>query len=209
MVEYIDRREAIASDLEACKKAFDAVGVSWIIIGGIVLGYARYNEIMAWDTDVDIAIPVELDNDRWHRLYTSLNVNGFKFANNKTDFIYCYRKAEFNMWMFHKNGNYYEAFPTSTPGIKFVEKAMWYDEPQVVNFLDSEYPIPNNLEDYLVCQYGVGWKTNVVKNHEQYYLEKRGTRDVGKWPAGRATKEGDMWPKTLKIEDSMEDNGEI
>ncbi len=204
MAEYIDRRVAISSDLLACKKAFDQAEVPWVIMGGIVLGYARYNEIMAWDTDVDIAVPIELDNDRWQRLYSSLNTNGFRFPNRKIDFICCYREAEFNMWFFHKKGNYYESFPTSTPGIKFVEKAIWYDKPQIVDFLGSKYPMPNNLEDYLICQYGVDWKTNIVKNHEQYYLDKRGTRDVSSWPAGRATKEGDMWPKALKIEDSME-----
>ena len=187
MVEYIDRRAAISSDLEACKSAFDQAEVPWVIIGGIVLGYARYKEIMAWDTDVDIAVSVELDKFKWQKLYASLNTNGFRFGNKKTDFILSNRKAEFNMWMFHKNGNYYEAFPESTPGIKFVEKAIWYDEPQIVDFLGSKYPIPNNLDDYLVCQYGMDWKTNVVKDHEQYYLDKRGTRDVNSWPAGRTT----------------------
>jgi hypothetical protein len=204
MAEYIDRRAAITDDLAACKKAFDQAGVPWVIMGGIVLGYARYKEVMAWDTDVDLGVFVELDANKWQQLHTSLCNNGFKFVNNKTDFIYCNRKAEFNMWMFHKSGNYYEAFPVSTPGIKFVEKAIWYDAPQIVDFLGSKYPMPNNMDDYLVCQYGVDWKTNVIKDHEQYYIDKRGTRDVGAWPAGRATKDGDMWPKTLKIDDSME-----
>jgi hypothetical protein len=211
MPEYIDRKDAIISDLAACKTAFDQAGVPWIIMGGIVLGYARYNDVMPWDTDLDLAVVVELTNDKWQLLYNALKRKGFgeyqgsglKFSNNKTDFICGYREAEFNMWFFHKNGDYYESFPTSTPDFKFVEKAVWYDEPQIVDFLGSKYPMPNNLEDYLVCQYGGDWKTNVVKNHEQYYLDKRGTRDVSAWPAGRATKGGDMWPKILKIEDNM------
>lgn len=204
MIEYIDRREAISADLVACKAAFTQAGVPWVIMGGIVLGYARYKEIMAWDTDIDLGVFVELDVAKWQALWGALRANGFRFPNKKTDFILCNRKAEFNMWMFHKNGNYYEAFPASTPGVKFVEKAIWYDEPQIVDFLGSKYPMPNNMEDYLVCQYGTDWKDNVIKNHEQYYLDKRGTRDVGSWPAGRATKEGDMWPKVLKVDDSME-----
>ena len=204
MTEYIDRREAITSDLKACRLAFEQAEVPWVIMGGIVLGYARYKEIMAWDTDVDLGVFVELNTTEWQKLYTSLRKNGFTIANKKTDFILGRRKAEFNMWMFHKNGNYYEAFPESTAGIKFVEKAIWYDDPQLVDFLGEKYPIPNNLEDYLICQYGTNWKNNIIKNHEQYYINKRGTRDVAQWPAGRATKEGDMWPKTLKTDDSME-----
>jgi phosphorylcholine metabolism protein LicD len=203
MVGYVNRKNEITSDLIACKTAFDQAGVPWIIIGGVVLGYARYKDIMDWDTDLDLAVPVELSNEKWQLLWRSLNEQGFRILNIKTDFILSHRKAEFNMWCFHKNGDYYEAFPKSTPGIKFVEKAIWYDYPQLVDFIGSKYPMPNNLDDYLVCQYGKDWKTNVVTDHEQYYLDKRGTRDVGAWPAGKATKDGPLWPKTLKIGDNM------
>ena len=203
MAEYIDRKDVITADLKACNQAFAAARVPWCIMGGIVLGYARYKDIMRWDTDVDMGVFVELTPQEWQKLNHSLRRYGFGIPLQKNDFVYCFRKAEFNMWMFHKNGDYYESFPASTPGIKFVEKAIWYDEPQIVDFLGGKYPMPNSMDDYLVCQYGKNWETNIIKNHEQYYLEKRGTRDTGQWPAGRATKEGDMWPKTLKVEDSM------
>ena len=81
MVEYIDKRKAIASDLLACKTAFDQAGIPWVIMGGIVLGYGRYNDIMPWDTDVDIGVFVDLTTKEWQLLYNSLNKNGFKFLN--------------------------------------------------------------------------------------------------------------------------------
>jgi hypothetical protein len=199
------KKEAIASDLAACKAAFDQVKIPWVIMGGIVLGYARYNDIMAWDTDVDAGVFIEITEAQRQQLLKALREKGFRLHGNKKDFIYGTRKTSFNLWFFHKNGNYYEAFPKSTPGIKFLEKAVWYDEPQIVDFLGDKYPMPNNMDDYLVCQYGKDWETNIIKNHEQYYLEKRGTRKVSQWPAGRGTKEGDMWPKTLRINDSLED----
>lgn len=199
----MSKKDDIALDLAACKEAFDQARVPWVIMGGIVLGYARYKEIMEWDTDLDVGVFIELTNAQWQNLYNSLVRNGFRVPSVKTDFILGSRKVEFNMWCFHKSGQFYESFPKSTPGLKFVEKAIWYDSPQTVDFLSGKYPIPNNLEDYLVCQYGEDWKTNVVKNHEQYYLDKRGSRDVGVWPAGRATKYGDMWPKVLKVTDNM------
>lgn len=205
MVEYVDRRLAIASDLAACKAAFSQVGIPWVIMGGVVLGYARYKEIMPWDTDLDVGIFTEITDVQWRSLMSALYDQGFrKIINQRMDFTYCYRETEFNMWMFHKNGNYYEAFPSTTPDVKFVEKAMWYDEPQTIRFLDDTYPVPNNMEDYLACQYGVDWRTNVVKDHEWYYLDKRGTRDISLWPTGRGTKDGDMWPKVLKRTDTME-----
>ena len=202
--EYKDMSEAIASDLVACKKVFDSVGIPWVIMGGVVLGYARYNEVMPWDTDLDIGIFVEITDTQWLSIIHTLRDNGFrKIIIQKVDFTYCYRETELNLWMFHKNGNYYEAFPSTTPGLKFIEKAIWYDKPQMIDFLDSKYPMPNNMEDYLACQYGSDWEDNVVKNHEQYYLDKRGTRHVHLWPSGRGAKGGDMWPKVLKIEDTM------
>jgi predicted nucleotidyltransferase len=44
-------KERIIDDLKACKIAFSQAGIPFIIIGGTVLGYARYNDIMEWDTD--------------------------------------------------------------------------------------------------------------------------------------------------------------
>jgi hypothetical protein len=205
----MDTKEAnknnLISDLEVCKNSFDLAGIPWVIMGGIVLGYARYNDVMSWDTDVDIGVFVEINKNQWNDLYRYLVKNGFtKISKIKTDFVYGKRKVPFNMWMFHKKGNFYEAFPKSTPGLKFVEKAIWYDEPKIVDFLGSKYPMPNNMDDYLIGQYGVDWKTNIIKDHERYYLDKRGSRKVASWPAGRGTKNGDMWPKILKINDNMD-----
>ena len=204
MAKYVNRKVEITSDLIACKAAFDQVSIPWVIMGGVVLGYARYKDIMAWDTDLDVGVFVEVTTDQQQLLFKSLRRNGFKINSSKKDFVYGKRKAHFNIWFFHKKGDFYEAFPKSTPGLKFVEKSHWYDDPQMVNFLGDEYPMPNNMEDYLICQYGEDWETNIIKDHEKYYLDKRGCRGAANWPAGRGTKEGDMWPKVLRIDDSME-----
>ena len=109
------------------------------------------------------------------------------------------------MWFFHKNGDYYEAFPVTTPGMKFIEKASWFDEPQLVDFLGDKYPMPNNIDDYLACQYGHDWKTNIQKDHGKFFVEKRGGRKVSTWTGGRCGKHGDLWPKILKISDKNEE----
>jgi hypothetical protein len=203
--------EKIASDLAAFKAVFDEVEIPWVIMGGIVLGYARYGEIMEWDTDVDVGVFVKIKDEQWSKILKAMRKQGFRVNHVRDDFKVGGREVVYNLWFFHKKGNFYEAKPrkVAAKGLKFVEKAKWYDEPQMVEFLDDEYPMPNHMEDYLVCQYGKDWRTNIVKDHEAYYLDKRGSRDTSKWLESRANKEGDLWPKTIRLNDSMEDKDEL
>ena len=202
--KYVVNAKTLASDLLACKKVFDNAEVPWIIMGGIVLGYARYKAIMEWDTDLDFAVVAELNTKQWKDVHDSFVEEGFKIKKEKTDFMCGGRLVPYNLWFFHKKGNFYESFPRSTPKLKFVEKAIWYDKPEMVDFLESKFPMPGHMNDYLICQYGKDWKTNIVKDHEAYYLDKRGSRDTSKWLTSRASKYGDLWPKTIKINDTME-----
>jgi len=210
MGKVVKNAKIIASDLLACKKAFDNVGIPWVITDGIVLGYARYKKIMEWDTDLDLAVCVDINNNQWKGLYNSLSKEGFKINKKKTDFIYGRRLIKFNLWFFHKRGDYYEAFPKTTPGMKFVEKAIWYDKPVIVDFLGSKYPIPNNINDYLDYHYGKDWKTNIIKDHQVWFKKKRGGDGAKKsqplWLKGRSGKSGDLWPKIIKIDENMEDS---
>lgn len=209
MVKGKDIKVAIASDLIACKAVFDQINIPWVIMGGIVLGYARYKDIMSWDTDLDMGVCVELTSEQRKLINTSLISNGFKINQNKSDFVCGHRRASFNMFIFHKNGDYYESFPRTTPGYKFVEKALWYDELQIVDFLDSKYPMPNHLDGFLETHYGPDWATNIIKSHSKYFKEKRGIRnDIPDWYSNRRRKvDGNLWwPALLKID---EDIGEL
>jgi len=199
----MNKKEGIISDLVACKKAFDKINIPWVIIGGIVLGYARYKDIMEWDTDLDVGIFVELSNMQWKSVHKALCDQGFRIKPERDDFIYGKRKVKFNLEMFHKKGEFYEMFPKSTPDLKIVEQSKWFDEIQLVDFLGDKYPMPNNIEDFVIAHYGMDWKTNIIKDHEKYFTDKRGGRDQSKWLSSRAGKNGDLWPKILKIDDNM------
>jgi len=201
----MDRKSAIASDLAACKKAFAEAEIPWSITDGLILGYARYGDIMSWDDDLDTGVFVELTDGMWQRLHTALSRNGFKLPNRRTDFMHCNRKAPFGLGFFHKNGKYYEQFPESTPGLKFVEKPMWHDEQQMVEFCGDLYPMPNNINDYLDSRYEKGWMTNIVDNPEGFFVYKRGGHDQATWTEGRCSKHGNLWPKILKISDNSEE----
>ena len=205
---YKVNAKTLASDLLACKKAFDNAKVPWVITDGIVLGYARNKKIMDWDTDLDIAVFVDLSKAQWEKLYNSLHNNKFRIGKNKKDFICGGRLTPFNLWFFYKKGNFYESFPKTTPGFKFVEKAIWYDKPQMVDFLGTKFPMPNHIDDYLDNHYGKDWKTNIIKDHETWFKNKRGGdgRLVSQplWLNGRSGKSGDLWPKIIRKNDTME-----
>jgi len=195
--------DTIASDLLACKNAFESVGIPWVITDGIVLGYARYKKILEWDTDLDAAVFVELDGEQWKSLYAALTKEEFNIRAKRRDFVYGGRLTPFNLWFFHKKGNFYESFPGTTPGRKFVEKRVWYDKFQMVDFLGSKYPMPNDIDDYLDYHYGTDWRTNIIKDHQLWFETKRG-KPKDKGLVGRSSKKGDLWPKILKVGDTME-----
>jgi hypothetical protein len=208
MAKSIGTKAAIISDLAACKKAFDQINIPWVIQGGAVLGYGRYKDIMSWDTDLDMAVFAKVSVAQRKTIFNSMRKCGFRIAENSKDFIMGKRKVTLNLWFFHKKGEFYEAFPATTPGYKFVEKAIWYDEPQIVEFLGSEYPMPNHLDDFLDAHYGTDWKTNIVKNHGTYFKQKRGKRNnIPDWYSNRRRKsDGQLWwPAILKIGENIED----
>lgn len=197
-------RDGIASDLFACKEAFDQAQVSWVIIDGIVLGYARERNILSWDTDLDVGIFCGISPEKWQELYVAFRNAGFNVKNRKQDFVFGRRSVKLNLWIYHKKGKFYEAFPYTTPGIKFVEKTEWFDEPQLVKFLGDRYPMPDHLEDYLIYHYGTDWQLE-KPNHEDWRKEKFGVSSgrfkPAAWLASRCGPEGDLWPRIMKIND--------
>jgi len=208
---YKNVSKGIADDLAACKRAFSRVGLRWCIIDGIVLGYVRHNGIIPWDTDIDLAVLDKVSPKDWKRLQEAFRLNGMvgRTWSEPTyrDYMCSRRTVTIGVWFYHKVGNFYEAYPVTTPGLKFVEKAEWYDKIQMVDFLGKKYPMPNNLEDYLNCRYG-NWKQERY-THDEWRVEKFGTLKQDKqsqkaiWSKSRCGKNGDLWPKIMFIEDTL------
>ena len=198
-------KDKIISDLAACKAAFDSVKIPWVITDGIVLGYARKGDVLPWDTDLDLGVFCEISSSEWNKLHAALRKEGFGIRNLKQDFVYGKREVKFNMWLFHKEGGFYVSSPRSTPGVKFVEKEMWFDKPQLVKFLGRIYPMPNYLKDYLVTHYGSDWKVE-KPGHSKWRLEKFGTAssryEPDVWLASRCGPSGDLWPKIIRKVDT-------
>ena len=203
---YIVNPENIALDLLAFKKAFDNVKIPWEITDGIILGYARYKKIMEWDTDIDMAVYVEVNTSQWQAFRSSLSEIGVKIGINKRDFVCGGRLVPYNIYFFHKKGDFYESFPETTPNFKFVEKAVWHDKPQMIDFLGTKLPMPNHIDDYLDNHYGNDWRTNIIKDHKEWRMNKMGEYAVvtKKSLSGRSGKSGDLWPKVIRINDNIE-----
>ena len=63
--------------------------------------------------------------------------------------------------------------------------------------------MPGNIEAFVADHYGFDWKTNIIKDHVQYFNDKRGSRNQKDWVTSRASKHGDLWPKALRIDDNL------
>lgn len=218
MLEYIDRKKLIISDLAACKKAFDKIKIPWVLMGGVVLGYARYGDVMPWDTDLDIGIFTDIDYTTWQSVKTALSEQGYKRwntpkgkckKNEVNDFCCAQRETPIDLCIFHKRGDFYVCAPKTTYKIKYVEKAVWFDDIQLVDFVGDKYPMPNNVEDFVLAHYGPDWRTNIKKNHAEYFNEKRGDfSNVRGWLNNRKRKDdGQLWWPALL--DADEDVGDL
>jgi len=196
----VPTRAGIISDASACRAAFELAEIPWVLIDGLVLGYVRHNDVVHGDTDVDLAVCKELTDVEWNRLFMALRKHGFNCKNLKQDFVYARRQTKFNMWLYHKKGNFYESFPPTAPGVKFVEKARWYNKIQMVKFLGEIYPMPNHLEDYVAARYGADWEV-LRYTHDQWRLAKYGTAsskyEPDVWFKSRCGPNGDLWPRIM------------
>lgn len=160
-------RLGIIKDLQGIKKAMDARGVPFVLMYGLCLGCVRHGDVMEWDTDIDIGIFIELTEKQRQGIYKSLmTIAGYRYMTPKGDFIYSSKSVPLNLWLYHKEGEYYKAYP-STTGRSFILKAKWFDNPVNVNFLGDEYLIPNNVFDYLTCHYG-NWREEIIKSHPEW-----------------------------------------
>jgi hypothetical protein len=66
--------------------------------------------------------------------------------------------------------------------------------------------MPNHIDDYLDNHYGNDWRTNIIKDHKEWRINKMGEYAVvtKKSLSGRSGKGGDLWPKVIRINDSIE-----
>ncbi len=177
-------KEKIIRDMLDLKKVFEFVELKFFIQEGGVLGYGRNKDIMTHDFDIDIGSTDEPDDIQKEGLYHALMAKGWNNIVPRADFDFAKRLVSLNIWWWHKEGDYYVARPSSTPGKIFIMKAKWFDYFGLVDYPFGKFNIPNFHNDYLDHRYGKDWREHIVLNDPDWKAEEKKRKESGEnlWP---------------------------
>ena len=176
----------IITDLLILKKVFEFVDLTFFIQEGGVLGYGRSGDIMDHDFDIDIGSTDEPSEKQKEALYHALMAKGWHNIVPRGDFDFAVRATTLNIWWWHKEGQFYVARPTSTPGKIFIMRSIWFDPPHnVAIYPFGKFCIPNHHEDYLDHRYGKDWREHIVLSDDDWKAEEKRRKAEGE----------DLWPK--------------
>jgi hypothetical protein len=141
-------------------RILDAMGVTWWLSSGTLLGAVREGRLLPWDGDIDIGIwPKDVPAVR-----AAFIEEGWPF----------HRDYETQLWPY-KDGVKIDIHPHFTEGdvvfkVHGVEQNLRMDYPAhlfsdmgMISFYGRTVLIPSPAEEYLATQYGEGWRTPVQK----------------------------------------------
>lgn len=155
--EFTDKAR---KELKEIKEIFDACNTEFFILFGTCLGAIREQNIIAWDSDLDIGV---LDHTNQSKIHGKFIEHGFKFprfANRwqvtkrigHTDIIWFIKKADKAVCIGTKNE---VAFSLPLKFLKSLRK---------VKIGNIVYLAPSPTEEYLKLVYGSAWrKTDRLK----------------------------------------------
>ena len=184
-----DRQNAI-NCLTEIKQVFDQASVRFVLTDGLVLAYARYKDLMDWDLkDIDIGIFEFIDKEKKNEIRNCFIAKGFgnrqsilnPIAHLKSFLGVQKYKIKVAIYYYEKKGQYFDALYASGMG-KRRWLAKWFINPQCVQFLGNEYYIPNDIDDYLANAYGKDWKTNIIKDENDWKYERKRHPELYPYP---------------------------
>jgi len=161
-------------NLKLMKKVLDDLGVPFWLTCGTLLGYARENDFINHDTDIDLGIFIK----DWNAAIISNVIEaGFElyheFGTNDKGLEYSFIKdgVKVDLFFFYEDmdkGYHWMA----VHGGKGMKSMCKYNFPWLVMFDEIEFKgehfrIPSNYEPYLKAQYGPDW--NVPMKHWHYF----------------------------------------
>jgi len=179
-----EKAEALLLDVVSILNLHD---IQYALEGGTLLGIYRENRLLPWDSDLDLSILSDTLNKK-DLLLKSLNKKGYRvrirhFENNQVPFkkgkiriIKIRHKSFFGLFkgsvcleIFikypHKDLVYWEV-----AGNAMAAPKVYYDTYCTITFLDQDFSIPLQTENYLTHKYG-DWK-KTVKNWDAAVDEK-------------------------------------
>jgi len=197
-------KERTEKDLLRIKKIFDEFNVPIILGKGVLLGVIRENQILPWDSDIDLFILASNPYENIVKAIDLMNKSGFEFWET-----YKIPKGKIIHWSFAPTRGNTPAcvkmlYPSKDPkflietGIALGKRKATitllpvhlFNPPKEIIFLNQKFLVPNPPEEYLAKNYGNNWRMP-IKN--------------GGWKRGRKWKirfanecEESPWPTIIR-----------
>lgn len=139
---------------------------NWKIGFGTLLGLYRDQQLIPYDTDVDILLPASSSYEITLRHLSKLEneeIYSTRLISNAVYSLY-YKNVYIDLY-------YYHNIPNSTYsgcGAKerwFKTPTSFLDTTEYVRWKDSSWPAPSPIEQYLIQHYGPDWKTPKINCH--------------------------------------------
>lgn len=141
------------------KKVFDKYDITFVLIGGGLLGAIRQRKFIPYDYDLDLACFCRTDkNDHWKMRWVKNELEnlGFFVVDNsrcrcKADFfirnkeridIFWFEKID-DEWIYNNEYRY---------------PAIFFDNLDEIYFLGTKFKVPHNPKRFLKYTYGENWK---------------------------------------------------
>lgn len=168
-------KERTENDLLRVKKIFDGFSVPLILGKGVLLGVIRENQILPWDSDIDLFILASNPYENIVRAVNLMNKSGFEFWET-----YKTPKGKIIHWSFaptHGNTPACIKMLYLSKDSRFLMETgialgkrkatitllptRLFNPPKEITFLGQKFLVPNPPEEYLSKNYGENWRTPI------------------------------------------------
>lgn len=143
-----------------CCKIIEQLDIPYRITDGTVLGLYRQGDFIAHDNDIDVDI---LDCDNADILQEAMLENGLRLGRKV---IYRHRiqqlvyfdanEAIFDIVFWYSEGS--RIYNYSEKGYVRIQDKRFFENVDYFEYKGKQYPIPSNIEEWLVMRFGADWK---------------------------------------------------
>lgn len=156
----------------------DKNGITYHLEGGTLLGIVRDNDLLPWDHDVDISIPVH-EVDKFRRIFNDLYKKGYKVSKRKSKasigpfvkgeyvlfkvkkllpsflkFVFSgYKKHYIVLDVFVKSNDEHFTYWQAQGKLLRVD-SKFYESFETIDYCNNTLKVPNLYREYLTKKYG-------------------------------------------------------
>ena len=153
-------KEIAAENLKLLKEILDRHGVQFQLAFGSLLGAVREHDFIDHDEDIDLAFMAE-DRDTVLAAMPDLYKEGFRVCRyDRRDLVSVMRRGEYIDFYFYRPYGH---------GLRicsgWLNRESHITRSTTIEFKGERYNVPEQWEEYLVSEYGTGWRTPVKWNN--------------------------------------------